>query len=315
VTTRRLADPASAARYPLPVDGAADWTAAGARQQLRLPLPALRAGTLLVPSLALPASDGADPPRHRWTLCSGDRAWPLPPVPSDPADVAAAPADTHPDVSRHVDCFRIHRGIEYPVLELDVDSATPPAGYLVAVSWRPFTVIEVTAPARHAGLAAAPPPRSQMTAPAAIAPRICSPTCVSMVLDLWRRPHDWLTLCDECRDPATGMYGVWPMALRAAARRGSVGAVETFTDWDAPLRVLEAGVPLVTSIRFEADELPGAPLTDTGGHLVVVYGAGPAEVAVCDPAAAEGEVVRVYPAAAFSRAWLRQRGAAYILPA
>ena len=66
---------------------------------------------------------------------------------------------------------------------------------------------------------------------------------------------------------------------------------------------------------YTVHELPGAPLTDTGGHLVVVYGAGPAEVAVCDPAAAEGEVVRVYPAAAFSRAWLRQRGAAYILPA
>ena len=37
-------------------------------------------------------------------------------------------------------------------------------------------------------------------------------------------------------------------------------------------------------------------------------------VQVCDPAAEPGEVLRSYPADAFSRAWLRHRGAAYILP-
>src|SRR5690606_29697808 len=103
-------------------------------------------------------------------------------------------------------------------------------------------------------------------------------------------------------------------ALAAAARHGSLGAVEAFDDWEAPLAVLAAGVPLVASIRFFPGELPGSPLTETGGHLVVVHGAGPAAVRVCDPAAAEHEVAREYPADAFSRAWLRHRGAAYILP-
>ncbi len=315
MTTRRFADAASAARYPLPVEGAVDWTAAGAEQHMSLSLPPLRPGTLLVPSLAQPTAAGAAAPRHRWTLRSGDRAWPLPAVPADPGTASGTPADAHPDVSRHIDCFRIHRSVDDATLELTVATAAPPTAYLVAVSLRPFTIAEVPSPATESHLTAAPPPRSQMTAPAELAPRICSPTCVSMVLDLWQRPHDWLSLCDECRDPATGMYGVWPMALRAAARRGVAGAVEAFTDWEAPLRVLAAGVPLITSIRFDAGELPGAPLTDTGGHLVVVYGAGPGGVAVCDPAAADGEVMRHYPAAAFSRAWLRQRGAAYILPA
>ncbi len=110
------------------------------------------------------------------------------------------------------------------------------------------------------------------------------------------------------------MYGVWPLALAAAARRGCLGAVEVFDRWDEALAVLENGVPLVTSIRFSAGELPGAPLTETGGHLVVVHGVSGDTVRVCDPAAPHGDVLRDYPADAFSRAWLRHRGAAYILP-
>jgi hypothetical protein len=316
MTTRRFADTASAARYPLAVEGPAAWASSPPGQRVVVPLPALRPGTLLVPSLSLPTTDGAAPPRHRWTLRSGRRSWPLPDVPADApaADRTTAPPGGGDEVSRHIDCFRIHRDITDAVLELFVDAEEPPPRYLIAVSARPFTIAEPSPPAGEAGLVGAPPPRSQMAAPAELAPRICSPTCVSMVLELWRRPHDWLGLCDECRDPATGMYGVWPMALRAAARRGIAGAVETFTDWQAPLRVLAAGVPLITSIRFDAGELPGAPLTDTGGHLVVVHGAGPDGIAVCDPAAPAGEVLRTYPAAPFSRAWLRHRGAAYILP-
>jgi hypothetical protein len=160
----------------------------------------------------------------------------------------------------------------------------------------------------------APPTRSQQAAPAEIAMRICSPTCVSMVLHLWQRPHDWLALTEECRDPATGTYGVWPLAVAAAARRGSVGAVEVFDDWTEPLRILDLGMPLIASIRFGAGELPGSPLPGTNGHLVVVYGAGPELIRVCDPAAAPDAVLRSYPAEAFSAAWLRHRGAAYILP-
>jgi hypothetical protein len=182
------------------------------------------------------------------------------------------------------------------------------------VSSRPFTLGETDTPARAAALAQSPPGRSQLSAPPAIAERICSPTCVSMVLDHWQHRHRWLDVVAECLDPATGTYGVWPLATAAAARRGSPGAVEVFADWVEPLTVLQAGVPLVTSIRFGRGELPGAPLVETHGHLVVVTAAGPTGIAVCDPAAASGEVLREYPSEAFSRAWLRQRGAAYILP-
>jgi hypothetical protein len=231
-----------------------------------------------------------------------------------PGSTAAPAADGGGAVSSHIDCYHVHQRLTSPELHLTLNAQYQPAQYLICVSSRPLTIAEPPLPSRRAALARAPAPRSQMTAPETIAHRICSPTCVSMVLDLWNRPHDWLTLAEECHDPVSGLYGVWPLALAAAARRGSLGAVEAFSDWQQPLAVLELGIPLVTSIRFFSGELPGAPLAETGGHLVVVHAACAEKVLVCDPAAADGEVMREYPAAAFSRAWLRHRGAAYILP-
>jgi hypothetical protein len=320
LTFRRYADSATAQRYPLPVRGPAEWHWLDGAWRVGLTLPDLPPGTILVPSLALAdAGDVAAPgTHHRWVLEAGAASWALQDVPSTGPAPRPEPAD--PAVSTHIDCYHIHRWLEAPKLHLAVagSAASPapaPERYLISVSSRALTLVSPPLPDREVTLPAAPASRSQMTAPQTIAGRICSPTCVSMVLDLWHKRHDWLTLVGECHDPATGTYGVWPLAVQAAARRGCIGAVEVFDDWSGPCRVLAAGVPLVTSIRFSAGELPAAPLAETGGHLVVVYGADPREVLVCDPAAARAsEVRRRYDAAAFSRAWLRHRGAAYILP-
>jgi hypothetical protein len=317
--TLRFADARTAEGYPLPVGEGAAWEAHDGAWRVRIPLPALMPGTILVPSLAFADPSASEPSAatpagnasHQWTLEAGPGHWPLHRVPALEAPPAAG---RDSPVSAHVDCYRVHRRLDQPVLTLRLDASAPPERYLVCVSTRPFTVARPPRPQDSAALASAPPPRSQLTAPEAIAQRICSPTCVSMVLEAWQRPHDWLALTAECHDPVTGMFGVWPLALRAPARRGSIGAVEVFTGWQEPLAVLRAGVPLVTSIRFAEGELPGAPLAETSGHLVVVHAAGPEWVEVCDPAAAAAEVSRRYPAQAFSEAWLRHRGAAYILP-
>ena len=317
--TLRHADSETAARYPLPVHGDARWQPGDGGWRLTLPLPELTPGTILVPSLTFltaPAAvaDALSPDtvhRHQWTLADGDLRWSLQEVPARPGTTVSR---TGGAVSSHIDCFHVHQRLASPELQLALQARDSPDRYLVCVSSRPLAMAEPPVPRRRAVLDRAPAPRSQMTAPEPIASRICSPTCVSMVLDLWNRPHDWLALADECHDPATGMYGVWPLALAAAARRGCLGAVEVFEGWEEPLAVLERGVPLVTSIRFSEGELPGAPLNETGGHLVVVHAAGPDQILCCDPAAPEGEVERAYPAAAFSGAWLRHRGAAYILP-
>lgn len=306
--TLRFGDSATAGRYPLPVEGAAAWRSAGRAWNLTLPLPELGTGTILVPSLTSNAGTEA---RHQWTLEAGDGTWPLQEV---PGTKAPPPRPSDAGVSTHIDCYHLHRHLPSAELHLRLEAAQAPTRYLICVSARPVTMADPPLPPGRAALSRSPTPRSQMSAPEAIASRICSPTCVSMVLDLYHRHHDWLDLARECHDPVSDMYGVWPLATAAAARRGCLGAVEVFAGWDAPLAVLEQGVPLVASIRFSPGELPGSPLTDTGGHLVVVHAASPDSILVCDPAAVEGQVMRAYLADAFSRAWLRHRGAAYILP-
>jgi len=321
--TLRFADSGTAARYPLPVAGAADWQVLESTCQVVLELPLLGPGTIVVPSLTFattdptPARPDAAPLRHVWTLACGEELWQLQEVPSRGSIPPTAGGARSPGkaVSTHLDCFHIHQPLRAARLTVRLEGRHPPQRYLLCASFRALTVAVPPLPQDHRGLALAPRPRSQLTAPADMAQRICSPTCVSMILDLWQRPHDWLALAAECHDPATDLYGIWPLALAAAARRDCLGAVEVFADWQAPLQVLGAGVPLVTSIRFDHGELPGAPIAETGGHLVVVHGADRQWIRVCDPAAPALEVNRRYPAEAFSQAWLRHRGAAYILPA
>jgi hypothetical protein len=318
--TLRLADSETARVYPLPVHGPATWRAIDGALSLRLDLPDLPANWIVVPSLAQggPATD-----YHQWSLHVGTSAWPLAPVLSVVASSSAPEPDSSPApraaadarASTHIDCWHTHADLSTPHLRLTLQADRAPARYLVTVSARPLESAAPSPPRASTALAAPPPALSQKSAPPAIAPSICSPTSVAMVLAHWAISEAWLDIVAECRDPATGMYGVWPRAIAAAARRGRIGAVEVFSDWEGPLAVLARGVPLVTSIRFARGQLPGAPMEQTGGHLVVVWGAGPEAIAVNDPAAADADTVtRTYPAGAFTAAWLGYRGAAYILP-
>ena len=316
--TLRFADPVTSVSYPLPVQGSARWIPSDAGTLWTLQLPLLPAGSIVTPSFAqLPDADQ----HYRWHLrCSG-RAWTLQTVPSvrqpkQPDRPGPAPVTTH------IDCFHVHKTLTDAALTLQLTDAAPMGRYLLTVSTRRLDIDAVAVPPRHAGLAQRPPALTQMTAHAGLAGRICSPTCVAMVMAQREKSSatdDWNTLRDQmvahCRDPATGMYGVWPLALRAAASQGSLGAVELFDDWREPLQVLAAGVPLVTSIRFARGGLSGAPLEQTGGHLVVLYAADSNYVWANDPAAENADAVpRRYAADEFSRAWLSHRGAAYILP-
>ena len=82
----------------------------------------------------------------------------------------------------------------------------------------------------------------------------------------------------------------------------------------AACAMLFAGSLAAQSIDLGRGELPGAPLAQTAGHLVTVYGIDGDRVLVCDPAAADdASVPRTYDAGAFTAAWMRHRGAAYLL--
>ena len=72
---------------------------------------------------------------------------------------------------------------------------------------------------------------------------------------------------------------------------------------------------VIASIAFKKDELPGAPLEKTPGHLVLIRGYKDGQILVADPAAPDTpSVLRAYEAKAFARAWLQNKqGAAYVV--
>lgn len=70
------------------------------------------------------------------------------------------------------------------------------------------------------------------------------------------------------------------------------------------------------TIRFKAGELPGAPLSWSNGHVLVLTGTDSAgNVYVNDPAAPNiASVKRTYPRAVFERLWQAHAGGlAYVI--
>jgi len=315
---RRHASPAIAARAEaLGVDlgfgGELPWQPLPDRGwQVSLPLPPLEADCLVIPSLSL--MNGADA-RFQFTLSDGHSRWPLQPVPSN----TPPPAASDPRIRCAVDCWEIAAAVPGLRMDLEVRGVDALPAFWLSVSGRPLQLAEVPLPAFADHVAPIPPARSQCLAAPALAPRVCSPTSVTMVLDAFAVADAgtdtlWQSIIEDCFDPGTGLYGVWPRALRAAARRGVIGAVEAFSDWGTVVSLLDAGLPVVLSIRFEADALPGSPQRSSGGHLLVLYGIEDGVALVMDPAAPSLEAVRRrYPLPALADAWLRRRGAAYIL--
>jgi len=162
--------------------------------------------------------------------------------------------------------------------------------------------------------ALAVPPRSQQDAPPALAPRVCSPTSVAMVLAHHGLEVPLEELCAAIYDPQHDLFGNWPRAVQAAFERGAPGTLVRLSSWSAVARFVASGVPLVASVRAEAGELAGAPYERTAGHLLVIRGFdGAGGVLVNDPAAPLASVARTYSAQDLARCWLARGGVAYAL--
>jgi hypothetical protein len=164
-----------------------------------------------------------------------------------------------------------------------------------------------------AAVSLAVPARTQMTEPEAMRLRICSPVSVGMALESLGSSVPTLVLADEVFHAPTDRYGVWPAAIRAAGIHGHLGYLLRFPDWEAVAWCLGRGLPIVASVRYAPDELTGAAIPATTGHLIVITGLAGDDVLVNDPAAATtAGVSRRYRREELTRVWLQRAGVGYV---
>ncbi len=161
------------------------------------------------------------------------------------------------------------------------------------------------------------PFRSQRSASADIAGRICSPTSVAMVMEFRgvRQPTE--TVAQRAYDATHDIYGNWPRCVQAAYSFGVPGYLTRFSNWDDVATMIHKGQPLIISIRAPQEGmLRNAPYKKTAGHLLVITGFDAAgNVLVNDPAVAPPKDGRLtYYREDLDRVWLQATGGvAYVL--
>lgn len=269
----------------------------------RVALPALPAGHLIAASFASPDADAP----FRFALEAPEAVA----ATGHFGAVAGADAARGCDgIDVLVDCFVSRRPLAAGALVVEVDSPVPPRTYLLNVVVRPLETVPSGTPAEAAPIAL--PALSQTSLHESVRGGACSPTCVAMVVRSRAADASHEAIAATTAHWPSRMFGVWPQNLWAAARHGIIGGIELLHEWQPISTALQAGSPVVASIRFEAGQLAGAPLQRTSGHLVVLRGIHCGRVHVLDPAAPDGSVERSYDTCEFANAWLRHRGAAYV---
>lgn len=214
-------------------------------------------------------------------------------------------------VAAEIDLLRIRTPLQTATLHLRVQGVAPTAPALLSVSMRRKGAVPApTLASRDTALAV--PPQSQMVLRPELASHVCSPTSVAMLLAYYGHSADIYDVIAEARHQPSGLYGVWPANIHAAARRGLLGYLLHFPSWEAARALLDAGFPIVASVRYEVGELSRAAIERTAGHLLVVRGYAEDTVLVNDPAAND-EVARAYDLAEFCKVWLERSAVGYVL--
>ena len=214
-------------------------------------------------------------------------------------------------VSAEIDLLRIRTPLQTATLHLRVQGVAPTAPALLSVSVRRKGAVPApTLASRDTALAV--PSQSQMVLRPELASHVCSPTSVAMLLAYYGHSVDIYDVITEARHQPSGLYGVWPANIHAASRRGLLGYLLHFPSWEAAHALLDAGFPIVASVRYEVGELSQAAIERTSGHLLVVRGCAGDTVLVNDPAA-NNEVARAYDLAEFCKVWLERSAVGYVL--
>ena len=158
-------------------------------------------------------------------------------------------------------------------------------------------------------------PRSQVETSHPDSRRICSPTSLCMALDALEIPVQLPGVLRGVFDTRANIYGNWIFNTAYACEQGAEAFFRRFSSLEEMAEFCAPGRFVIASISYEKDELPGAPMAKTDGHLVLIRGWKDGKILVADPAAeTAATVLRAYDAEPFARAWLKNKqGASYIL--
>jgi len=143
----------------------------------------------------------------------------------------------------------------------------------------------------------------------------CAPASLAMLLAYRGNPLDAGFVAHHVYDAKYGGTGNWTLNTAFAGTLGFRAAVLHLRDLAHAHAFLADDVPLALSIAWRPNDLPGAPLPSSAGHLVVLRGIDEnGDALVNDPA--RDELAVRYPREAFERAWLSHGGIAFaVVPA
>jgi hypothetical protein len=204
----------------------------------------------------------------------------------------------------------------------DVVSATRPIVAFDVLSQHPLTRVAVSTPPAREDHAIAPgylpaaeldgAELSQYVAERPEERGWCTPATIAMLLGTWGVRRDVPRVAAALYDDAYHGTGNWAFAVAYAGALGYIGTAAYLRNLAALETFVAHGIPVGASISWKADALPGAPLPQSDGHLVVVRGfTDVGDPIVNDPA--QPEIRHVYPRAAFASAWLDHGGVALIV--
>jgi len=140
----------------------------------------------------------------------------------------------------------------------------------------------------------------------------CAPASMAMLAGAWGMAPGVAEVAAGVFDRAYNGTGNWAFAAAYAGACGLVGAAAYLRDLVNLEALIAAGLPAAVSIAWGSDALPGAPLEQSSGHIVVVRGFDArGDVIVNDPA--QPAVRHVYGRAAFAGCWLGHGGVALLV--
>lgn len=149
-------------------------------------------------------------------------------------------------------------------------------------------------------------------------PYVCSPACVTMLLNFYGHKVTLDDIAPQVYDPCADIFGNWVINAACAGSYGTNAVLKRFETLQQLYDNLAYAIPVIASISYKKGELKGARIEETKGHLVLIKGIDEnGNIVVNDPAAKTDEQVHtVYDRKEFAQAWLgNKRGIAYLIEA